>query len=184
MRCPNCGSEEQDMIAQEKKLINDKEENGMELKDTAAMMVSGDYRERFAAEYWQAKIRYDKLDALTVRYEAGTLNFTPDCSLALLKEQKMYMGNYIRTLKIRAEIEKIDLNGVQVKEGISRTVRGTLVCDPMTDGLTPEQLGDEMKRKARTELAEALEAEGLIHYETKDSLLYAIVTVDRQGGSL
>ena len=54
----------------------------------------------------------------------------------------------------------------------------------MTDGLTPEQLGDEMKRKARTELAEALEAEGLIRYETKDSLLYAIVTVDGQGGSL
>ena len=33
-------------------------------------------------------------------------------------------------------------------------------------------------------LAEALEAEGLIRYETKDSLLYAIVTVDGQGGSL
>ena len=82
----------------------------MELKDTVELMNSEDYRERFKAEYYQAKIRYDKLDAMTVKYEAGTLNFEPKCSLELLKEQKMYLGNYIRTLKIRAEIEGIDLN--------------------------------------------------------------------------
>ena len=82
----------------------------MELKDTVELMNSKDYKERFKAEYLQAKIRYDKLDAMTVKYEAGTLNFTPSCPLELLKEQKKYMGNYIRTLKIRAEIENIDLN--------------------------------------------------------------------------
>lgn len=82
----------------------------MELKDTVELMNSKDYKERFKAEYLQAKIRYDKLDVMTVKYEAGTLNFTPSCSLELLKEQKKYMGNYIRTLKIRAEIENIDLN--------------------------------------------------------------------------
>ena len=82
----------------------------MELKDTVELMNSKDYKERFKAEYLQAKIRYDKLDAITVKYEAGTLNFTPSCPLELLKEQKKYMGNYIRTLKIRAEIEKINLN--------------------------------------------------------------------------
>lgn len=82
----------------------------MELKDTIDLMNSTDYKERFKAEYLQTKIRYDKLDAMTVKYEAGTLNFTPSCSLELLKEQKKYMGNYIRTLKIRAEIEKINLN--------------------------------------------------------------------------
>ena len=82
----------------------------MELKDTVKLMNSEDYKERFKAEYLQAKIRYDKLDAMTVKYEAGTLNFTPSCPLELLKEQKKYMGNYIRTLRIRAEIEKIDLN--------------------------------------------------------------------------
>ena len=49
------------------------------------------------------------LDAITVKYEAGTLTFTPKCSLELLKEQKKYMGNYIRCLKIRAEIEGIAL---------------------------------------------------------------------------
>lgn len=81
----------------------------MELKDTVNLMTSSDYKERFKAEYLQAKIRYDKLDAMTVKYEAGTLNFTPDCPLDLLKEQKKHMGNYIRMLKIRAEIEKIQL---------------------------------------------------------------------------
>lgn len=81
----------------------------MELKDTVEMMNSPDYKERFKAEYQQLKIRYDKLDAMTVKYEAGTLNFTPSCSLQLLKEQKMHMGCYLRCLKIRAEIEGIEL---------------------------------------------------------------------------
>ena len=82
----------------------------MELKDTIEMMNSEDYKERFKAEYYQTKIRYDKLDKMTVKYEAGTLNFTPSCSLEILKERKKYMGNYIRMLRIRAEIEKIELN--------------------------------------------------------------------------
>ena len=81
----------------------------MELKDTIELINSKDYKERFKDEYLQAKVRYDKLDAMTVKYEAGTLNFTPSCSLELLKEQKKYMENYIRILKIRAEIEKINL---------------------------------------------------------------------------
>lgn len=79
------------------------------LSDTVDLMLSDDYKARFVAEYAQAKIRYDKLDAMTVKYEAGTLNFTPDCPLDLLKEQKRHMGNYIRALKIRAEIEGIQL---------------------------------------------------------------------------
>lgn len=82
----------------------------IELEDTIEMMNSNDYKERFRGEYFQAKIRYDKLDAMTVKYEAGTLTFTPKCSLELLKEQKKYMGNYIRCLKIRAEIEGIELD--------------------------------------------------------------------------
>lgn len=84
----------------------------MELQDTVELMNSSDYKDRFKAEYWQAKIRYDKLDNFTVKLEAGTLGLTsdtPKCSLELLKEQKKYLGNYIRTLKIRAEIEGIEL---------------------------------------------------------------------------
>ena len=86
----------------------------MEIKDTIQLMNSNDYKQRFIAEYVQVKIRYDKLDKLTVKYEAGTLDFTPKCSLELLKEQKKFMGNYIRTLKIRAEIENIDLPEVRL----------------------------------------------------------------------
>ena len=81
----------------------------MELKDTIAGMTSADYKERLRGEYQQVKIRYDKLDAMTVKYEAGTLPSTPTCPLELLKEQKNHMGNYIRCLKIRAEIEGITL---------------------------------------------------------------------------
>ena len=81
----------------------------MGLIDTIDMMTSKDWQDRFRAEYWQTKIRYDKLDDMTVKYEAGVLNFEPNCSLELLKEQKSLMGNYLRILKIRAEIEHIEL---------------------------------------------------------------------------
>lgn len=80
------------------------------LEDTKEMMTSGDYKVRFAAEYWQTKIRYDKLHRMLVRWEAGTLNFTPTCPKALLAEQASYMGNYLRVLEIRAELEGIDLS--------------------------------------------------------------------------
>lgn len=82
----------------------------MELKDTIGMMTSGDYKERFKAEYWQTKIRYEKLHRFCVKYEAGTLDFEPDCPLSLLVDQKKYMGQYLHSLELRAEIEGIDLN--------------------------------------------------------------------------
>ena len=81
----------------------------MELKDTIEFMNSGDYKDRFKAEYFQTKIRYDKLHRMLIKYEANTLTFEPKCSIELLKEQKMYMGNYLRMLEIRAEIENIEL---------------------------------------------------------------------------
>jgi hypothetical protein len=81
----------------------------MQLRDTIPMMESEDYKERFRAEYHQTKIRYGKLHQMCIRYETGTLDFTPSCSLDLLKEQKAAMGNYLRTLEIRAEIEGIEL---------------------------------------------------------------------------
>lgn len=81
----------------------------MELKDTVVMMNSADYKERFKAEYWQTKIRYEKLHRVCIRYEAGTLDFKPTCSLELLTEQKAAMGHYLHCLEVRAEIEGIDL---------------------------------------------------------------------------
>jgi hypothetical protein len=81
----------------------------MELKDTCALMISADYKERFKAEYYQTKIRYEKLHKTTIKYEAGTLNFEPSCSLELLNEQKKHMGFYLHALEVRAEIEGIEL---------------------------------------------------------------------------
>lgn len=81
----------------------------MNLNETVNMMNSDDYKERFQAEYYQTKIRYEKLHRMCVKYEAGTLDFTPNCSLELLKEQKSYMGKYLNCLEVRAEIEKIYL---------------------------------------------------------------------------
>ena len=68
-----------------------------------------DWKERVVQEYKELKERYNKLHKMIIKYEAGTLDFTPNCSLELLKEQKMYMGEYLRVLEIRSEIENIDL---------------------------------------------------------------------------
>lgn len=79
----------------------------MELKDTVEMMNSEDYQERFKAEVYQTKIRYDRLSAMITKYEAGTLKFEPKCSLELLKKQQKAMRKYLNCLDIRAEIERI-----------------------------------------------------------------------------
>lgn len=81
----------------------------MELQDTIELMQSKDFKERFKAEYYQTKIRYEKLHKMIVKYKAGTLNFTPKCSLELLKRQATAMGDYLYCLEMRAEIEGIEL---------------------------------------------------------------------------
>ena len=58
-----------------------------ELSDTIELMTSDDYKERFKAEYWQTKIRHDKLHDMIVKYEAGTLNFEPTCNIDIFKKQ-------------------------------------------------------------------------------------------------
>lgn len=87
----------------------------MKLIDTVELMNSDDYKERFIAEYYQTKIRYDKLHKMLVRYEAQKLNFEPSSPIYLLEEQVEHMGNYLRVLEIRAEIENIDLEWNKAK---------------------------------------------------------------------
>lgn len=77
--------------------------------ETGSMMLSDDYKERMKAEYWQVKHRYDSLHRMVVKYEAGTLDFTPSCSLELLKEQKAAIGKYLYVLEVRAQIENVNL---------------------------------------------------------------------------
>ncbi|WP_320973698.1 crAss001_48 related protein [Dysgonomonas capnocytophagoides] len=81
----------------------------MELRDTIEMMNSEDYKERFKAEYYQTKIRYEKLHAMIVKYEARTLAFEPKCKIELLRHQASMMGQYLYDLEVRAQIEDIEL---------------------------------------------------------------------------
>ena len=91
-----------------------------ELVDTVSLMTSKDYKERFVAEYWQTKIRYEKLKSFNNQIEAAERvrfsNVEPklvepkhDCPADLLREQQHAMGNYLHLLEIRAVIEGIEL---------------------------------------------------------------------------
>ena len=79
----------------------------MELKDTVEMMLSNDYKERFKAEYWQLKIRHDKLQKMVDNWEK--LDFTPTCSYSTYVCQLLAMEDYMGLLKSRAEQEEVEL---------------------------------------------------------------------------
>jgi len=79
----------------------------MELKDTTAMMTSPDYKERFRAEYYQLKIRYEKLTAMLDNWDH--LDFEPSCQKDLLMNQADVMYNYMKILENRAQIENVAL---------------------------------------------------------------------------
>ena len=81
----------------------------MPLKDTVDLMLSDNYKDRFRAEYYQTKERYQRLHLMIIKYEAGTLDFQPDCPLELLKRQAKAMGEYLYVLEMRAQLEEIDL---------------------------------------------------------------------------
>lgn len=78
-----------------------------ELKETVALMESDDYKDRFKAEYWQTKMRFDALRKTIVKLDAGTLKLNTD--IRLLREQVNAMGSYLYILEVKAEIEKIEL---------------------------------------------------------------------------
>lgn len=80
-----------------------------ELKETVELMLSNDYKERFKAEYYQLKIRIDRLDNMLSKMENDELNFIPTCPYELLQNQLKAMLLYEIFLKERAKIEKIDL---------------------------------------------------------------------------
>lgn len=93
----------------------------MELRNTAKGMESSDYKVRFAAEYWQTKIRYEKLKAFNNKIEAARRTECSDanarvdapkhdCPSNLLRDQQAAMGEYLHILEVRAVIEGIDLS--------------------------------------------------------------------------
>lgn len=79
------------------------------LAQTVTKMLSDDYKDRFVAEYYQTKIRYDKLRHLITQVAAGTAEITPTCSLRVLETQLGDMDQYLADLEVRAQIEDIDL---------------------------------------------------------------------------
>lgn len=86
-----------------------------ELKDTVDGMLSGDYRERFAAEYHQVRIRLAKLNAFVAKIKSAKEKGEPepkhDCPLCILEAQADAMAEYRSILEARAkEYEGIDLN--------------------------------------------------------------------------
>ena len=81
----------------------------MKLKDTVEMMNSGDYKERFKAEYYQLLIRLDGLAGMLIKWENGMLDFKPKCSKEILENQVICMQGYKEILELRAEIEGIEL---------------------------------------------------------------------------
>lgn len=81
----------------------------MTLKDTAALMVSDSYKDRFAAEYYQLAIRYKKLKAMLDKWDAGTLEFSPTCPRSTYNIQIQAMVDYLAVLEARAVMENVSL---------------------------------------------------------------------------
>lgn len=77
------------------------------LEDTVDLMVSDDWKERFKAEYWQLKLRYERLKYLVDNWDA--LDFTPSSDKATHIIQLDVMKAYIDILETRAEKESVAL---------------------------------------------------------------------------
>lgn len=88
----------------------------MELKDTVELMNSDNYKDRFKAEYYQLKIRYEKLRTFLIKIDEARENGTEvpkhDCPTGLLREQLSQMGQYLSVLERRALIERVVLKEV------------------------------------------------------------------------
>lgn len=90
----------------------------MTFQDTIELMQSGDYEDRFKAEYWQTRIRYERLKSFNNRIEAAeATSFREnavdmpehDCPAEMLRNQQRVMGEYLHILEVRAVIEDVDL---------------------------------------------------------------------------
>ena len=82
----------------------------MELIDTCKLMVSKNHKDRFKAEYYQTKIRRDKLKKMIKDYKAGKLEFVPINSIYLLQTQLDCMDTYLNILQMRAMSEGIEID--------------------------------------------------------------------------
>ena len=90
----------------------------MELENTLDLMLSPDYKNRLKAEYWQTKIRYEKLKRRNTEWEAYRLTNVMQAVAAKSKtprevlqqqQQERVMGEYLHLLELRAVLEGVEL---------------------------------------------------------------------------
>lgn len=79
------------------------------LNDTALLMVSTDYKDRFKAEYIQLKTRLKSLKTMLQNWDKELLTFIPSCPRSTYNLQLEYMKKYLAVLEARAKIEDIKL---------------------------------------------------------------------------
>ena len=80
-----------------------------DLEETKDLMCSPDYKERFKAEYYQLKIRYEKLKAMCEKWDKGKLDFKPTCPRYIYRRQLDKMAGYLSVLEERAKLEGVEL---------------------------------------------------------------------------
>lgn len=88
------------------------EENALHPKkkqEPACVGVPETWQERMKREYRETKDRYERLHWMVTKYEAGVLEYTPKCSIELLKQQKKHMGEYLHDLEVGAFVEGVEL---------------------------------------------------------------------------
>lgn len=79
------------------------------LNDSALLMVSTDYKDRFKAEYIQLKTRIDNLKTMMHNWDMEQLSFIPSCPRSTYTLQLNFMTKYLAVLEVRAKIEDIKL---------------------------------------------------------------------------
>lgn len=80
-----------------------------DLQETVDLMLSGKWEDRLIAEYWQTKIRYNKLHNTLVQCNAGVheLDFAEE---HLMRLQASAMGEYLYRLEVRAARAGVNLD--------------------------------------------------------------------------
>ena len=79
------------------------------LNDSALLMVSTDYKDRFKAEYIQLKTRLKSLKTMLHNWDNEQLSFIPSCPRSTYDLQVEAMTKYLAVLEARAKIEDINL---------------------------------------------------------------------------
>ena len=91
------------------------------MRDTIEYMNSTDWKDRLIAEYWQTKIRYQKLNILITKYHAGESDSHILSPINVLTQQRTHMKEYLGCLKYRAKLADIDLRKICAEQAQEET---------------------------------------------------------------